>query len=190
MPYIDMKPWVYMCPPSRTPLPPPSPSHPSESSQKTCPEHPVSCIKPGLEIYFTYDNIHVSMLFSQIIPALSSPTESKEEAFFWAPLPPWLGFLSCIDNLTPEQPQLSLYSFCARSLVSAVSNSLWPCFTKKEAHWVSLSIGFSRQEYWSGLPCPLPGIKPLSVMSPESAGMFFTIRCYQGSPYSSYHLLT
>ena len=25
------------------------------------------------------------------------------------------------------------------------------------AHQASLSMGFSRQEYWSGLPCPLPG---------------------------------
>ena len=25
------------------------------------------------------------------------------------------------------------------------------------AHKVPLSIGFSRQEYWSGLPCPPPG---------------------------------
>ena len=42
-----------------------------------------------------------------------------------------------------------------------------------------LSVGFSRQEYWSGLPCPLPGdlpdpgIKPVSLMSPELAGVFF-----------------
>ena len=35
-----------------------------------------SCIEPGLAIHFTYD-IHVSMPFSQIIPPLSSPTESK-----------------------------------------------------------------------------------------------------------------
>ena len=41
------------------------------------------------------------------------------------------------------------------------------------AHWVSLSMGFSRQEYWSGLPCPLPGIKPLSFMSPAFAVVFF-----------------
>ena len=41
------------------------------------PEHPVSCIEPGLAICFTYDNIHVSMLFSQIIPPSPSPTESK-----------------------------------------------------------------------------------------------------------------
>ena len=37
----------------------------------------VSCIKPGLVICFTLDNIHVSMLFSQNIPSSPSPTESK-----------------------------------------------------------------------------------------------------------------
>ena len=36
LPYIDMnQPWVYTCSPSWTPLPPPSPSHPSGSSQCT-----------------------------------------------------------------------------------------------------------------------------------------------------------
>ena len=78
LPCIDMNPpWVYMCSPSWTPLPPPSPSHPSGSSQCTSPEHPVSCIEPRLAIRFTYDNICVSMLFSQIIPPLPSPAESK-----------------------------------------------------------------------------------------------------------------
>ena len=66
----------YMCSPSWIPLPRPSPSHPSGSSQSTSPEHPASCIKPGLAICFTY-NIHVSMLFSQTIPPSLSPTESK-----------------------------------------------------------------------------------------------------------------
>ena len=78
LPYINMNlPRVYMCSPSCTPLPPPSPYHPSGSSQCTSPKHPVSCIEPGLVIRFTYDIIHVSMPFSQIIPPLPSPTESK-----------------------------------------------------------------------------------------------------------------
>ena len=43
-----------------------------------------------------------------------------------------------------------------------------------------LSMGFSRQEYWSGLVCPSPGdllepgMKPESLMSPALAGGFFT----------------
>ena len=43
-----------------------------------------------------------------------------------------------------------------------------------------LSMGFSRQEYWSGLPCPPPGdlpnpgIEAMSLTSPTLAGRFFT----------------
>ena len=40
LPYIDMNhPWIYMCSPSQSPLPPPSPYDPSGSSQCTSPEH-------------------------------------------------------------------------------------------------------------------------------------------------------
>ena len=43
-----------------------------------------------------------------------------------------------------------------------------------------MSIGFTRQEYWSGLPCPPPGdlpdpgIKPMYSVVPALAGEFFT----------------
>ena len=43
------------------------------------------------------------------------------------------------------------------------------------AHQVPLSVGFSRQEYWSGLPFPSPdpGTEPTSLGSPElAAGSF------------------
>ena len=48
------------------------------------------------------------------------------------------------------------------------------------AHQVPLSMGFSRQEYWSGLPCPPPGnlpnpgIEPAFLTSPALTGRFFT----------------
>ena len=58
-------------------LPPPSPYHPSGSSQCTSPKHPVSCIEPRLVIHFLYDIIHVSMPFSQINLPSPSLTESK-----------------------------------------------------------------------------------------------------------------
>ena len=56
--------------------PPPSPYHPSGSSQCTSPKHPVSCIEPGLATHFIHDILHVSMPVSQISPPSPSPTES------------------------------------------------------------------------------------------------------------------
>ena len=48
------------------------------------------------------------------------------------------------------------------------------------AHQAPLSMEFSRQEYWNGLPLPSPdylpdpGIEPVSLVSPALAGRFFT----------------
>ena len=82
LPYIDMsQPQVYMCPPSQSSLPPPSPSHPSGLSQCTGFECPVSCFELALVICFTCGNIHASVLFSQIIPPSPFPTESKSLFF-------------------------------------------------------------------------------------------------------------
>ena len=64
-----------------------------------------------------------------------------------------------------------------------------------------LSMGFSRQEYCSGLPFPPPGdlsdpgIEPTSPVSPSLAGRFFTLHFPQNSPLispcqpHSHHLL-
>ena len=55
----------------------------------------------------------------------------------------------------------------AKSLQLCLFPTLWIV-----ACQASLSMGFSRQEYWSGLPCPPPGdlldpgIKPESLRSP------------------------
>ena len=63
-------------------------------------------------------------------------------------------------------------------LCSVVSNSLATPWTV--APQAPLSMEFSRQEYWSGLPfsfsggLPHPGIKHTSPVSPALAGRFFT----------------
>ena len=70
-----------------------------------------------------------------------------------------------------------MVNVCALSRVSHVQLcvTLWTI-----ARQAPLSMGFSRQEYWSGLPCPPPGdlpnpgIKPESLMSPALVGRFFT----------------
>ena len=52
-----------------------------------------------------------------------------------------------------------------------------------------LSMRFSRQEYWSRLPCPSPedlpnpGIKPTSPASPSLAGRFFTTSANREAHY-------
>ena len=62
---------------------------------------------------------------------------------------------------------------CVLSCLSRVQLFAIPCTVARQA---PLSVGFSRQEYWSGLPCPPPGDlpEPMSLMSPALAGGFFT----------------
>ena len=60
------------------------------------------------------------------------------------------------------------------------------------AHQAPLSMGFSRQEHWSGLPqppprdLPHPGIAPASLPSPALAGGFFTTGTTREAQYSIY----
>ena len=71
-----------------------------------------------------------------------------------------------------------MFSYCMLSLFSHVQLFVTSWTVARQA---PLSMGFSRQEYRSGLPCPPPGdlpnlgIKPASLMSPALAGGFFTI---------------
>ena len=97
-------------------------------------------------------------------------------------LMPWVEFEICIFHSKDQTQVLSdtpHYNFvlCVLSHFSHVRlfATLWTV-----ALQVSLSVGFSRQEYWRGLPCPPPGdlpdpgIKPKSLKSPALAGRFFS----------------
>ena len=69
----------------------------------------------------------------------------------------------------------SVCAVCWAALVMFDCGTLWTV-----AHQAPLPMGFSRQEYWSGLPCPPPGdllnpgIKPTSLTPPALTGGFFT----------------
>ena len=73
----------------------------------------------------------------------------------------------------------SIPGFCVRACLTPQS-CLTLCDPMDYSHHAPLSMGFSRQEYWSGLPCPSPGdlphpgMEPASLTSPPPASRFFT----------------
>ena len=78
---------------------------------------------------------------------------------------------------------------CACQGVSVALDPLRPY--RPVAHQVPLSTGFSRREYWSGLPRPPPGDlpDPVSLTSPALAGGFSTTHAAWEAPPSSLDLL-
>ena len=70
--------------------------------------------------------------------------------------------------------------------VVAAESSPTPCNPMDCKLQAALSMGLSRQEHWSALPCPPPGdlpdsgTEPVSLTSPALAGGFFTTRTTMG----------
>ena len=133
LPNIEMNPpQVYMCSPSWTLLPPPSPYHPSGSSQCTSPKNPVSCIEPGLATRFIHDIIHASMPFSQIFPQVIPEWSSgfpyflqfksefgNKEFMIWATV----SSQSCFCWLYTASPSLA-----AKNIINLISVlTIWWC---------------------------------------------------------------
>ena len=81
----------------------------------------VSCIQPGLASCFTLDNILVSMLFSQIIPPLPSPAESKSLFYTSVSL-----FLSCIYGYHYHLSKFHIYAlvYCIGVYLSGLLHSV------------------------------------------------------------------
>ena len=100
-----------------------------------------------------------SALCSKRISLLCSSVQKWEEGF-------WLGG-SCGNPLETEV--VTAWNSSEVKLLSRVQFFATPWMV---AHQALRSMGFSRQEYWSGLPCPSsgdlsdPGIEPESSASP------------------------
>ena len=140
------QPQVYTCPLS----------HPSGLSQRTSFECPVLCIKLGLVIYFTYCNIHVSMLFSQIIPLSPSTTESKNLFFISVGIKVLLRGVNIINHGSTEwskeqsqKPQRQVRPWVRSQARASISigwlrNGERP-LPGDEAAWTK-----TQREYWEG----------------------------------------
>ena len=98
-------------------------------------------------------------------------------SYSWSPQNHNLSPGSSVPNLQDESDNIHLIEPCVLSRFSRVQLFAFPWTV---AHQALLSMGFSRQEHWSGLPCPPPGdrpdsgIEPISLLSPALAGGFFT----------------
>ena len=94
-----------------------------------------------------------------------------------------LSFVIC--EMSTINPRAGLCVLCMLSCFSLVQlfMTLWTV-----AHQAPLSMGFSRWEYWNGLPCPPPGdlpdprIEPTPLLSSALADRFFTTSATREAP--------
>ena len=114
-----------------------------------------------------------------------------EACLSWRTLPPQPFQTGCSPARSPSSSQRGaavVFAAASRSLLLFLlyreESVLSPVqlFTAPwtSAHQAPLSMGFTRHEYWSGLPfrsprnLPDPGIEPRSLAAPALAGRFFT----------------
>jgi len=76
-------------------------------------------------------------------------------------------FLPQISYLT-QLPISTYYTHSKRVCVCSFSHVWFLVILWTVAHQAPLSMGFSRQQYWSGLPCPPPGDLPNPITEPAS----------------------
>ena len=93
------------------------------------PSSPVSCIKPGLEVHFTYDTLHVSMPLSHIIPPLPSPIEFKRLFYTSVSL-----LMSCIQGYRYHLSKFHIYAlvYCIGVFLSGLLHSDTNFLTKQK----------------------------------------------------------
>ena len=102
-----------------------------------------------------------NIIYCCFLPLLSIPTQASSLSFNdFSYYIQFYVFITCTLYIGLHPYVLSCFS-CVQFCVT-----LWNI-----AWQASLSMGFSRQEYWSGLPCPPPGDLPDPRMEPTSPAL-------------------
>ena len=101
----------------------------------------------------------------------------------------WISKQSIINGRWQERRRIIVH-MCVHAR-SVMSDSLWPHGLL--ACQVPLSMGCSRQEYWSGLPLPPPGIFPTQELNPYLLCPLYcrwTFNCWatREAHYGTYHI--
>ena len=165
------------------------------SVSQSCPTlcDPMDCSMPGLPVHHQLLSLLKLMSIELVMPSnhlilccpllllpsiFSSIRVFSNESVLCIRWPKYWHFSFSISPSNEYSWQIiivhgsSLFSFSR----SVVSNSVTPWAI---VHQAALFLGFSRQEYWSGLPFPSPGDLPDPGVEPETpvlAGKFFTTR--------------
>ena len=129
------------------------------------------CFSPSLGFYFLYGVLWYTSLNFDEVQCIYSFFCYLYQCFWY------------ISKKTLPNPKLCIFVLHRFSRVWLFA-ILWTV-----AQQAPLSMGFSRQEYWSGLPCsppgdrPSPAIEPLPLRSPALAGRFFTASITWEAPW-------
>ena len=118
-------------------------------------------------------------LFSNIVIQVCDPTSNAEEA----EVEGFYENLQDLLELTPQKNVLSLWN------EEKLLNCVWLFVTPRTVDYhAPPSMGFSRQEYWSGLPFPSPEIFPTQGLNPGLPHCRQTLYhlSHQGNPDETY----
>ena len=150
-------------------------------------------------IYFTHQwqtgqkchlTSHIEGTMRNIPPWMALTLEAGASILWKANLQ-YVFTTSTISSLWTSNP--NSLNYCKKKMIYVLSR--FSCVQLSATQWTlahqtPLSIRFSSQEYWSGLPfsfpgnLPNPGIEPMSLRSSTLAGRFFTISATWEDPFS------
>ena len=121
------------------------------------------------------------------------PPFSSLQNFWMSSLQLLIPFIPLPDTLQPCWYDAYSHTACVHVCMLSCFSHVWLFTTPQTvADQAPLFTGFSRQEYWYGLPCPPPGnlpdpgVEPASLRSPAVSRQVLYHWRHMGSPLSHY----
>ena len=120
-----------------------------------------TCYIPSSHVLITLTLVGLKCCFTMVLICISLMSNILEHIFINYWLFVYLLWKKCLFS------DLSSFYWWALGCVLSSCSRVWLFLTLwTVAHQAPLSMGFPRQEYWSGLPCPSPGDLPSPGMNP------------------------